>query len=178
MGKIYIGINDTAKQIKAPYIGVGGVAKKIKKIYLGVAGVAKKVWQSGFGPIVGSFTKNLVYGNNDNYEEVLTSTDYQSAIAEGYTQFTINAEWKFYDILPAGDHYVRFAVYKVASSTEGGYGSLYYSGNQLAHSPGPATFTHTATYNLADLTNQQLFLNCRINTGGANCDVTYTITFS
>lgn len=46
MGKIYIGVNGVAKEVKKIYIGVNGVAKEVKNAYVGVAGVAKKIFTS------------------------------------------------------------------------------------------------------------------------------------
>lgn len=44
--KIYVGINNTAKNIKCGYIGIDGKARKIKKAYIGVGGVAKLIYES------------------------------------------------------------------------------------------------------------------------------------
>lgn len=119
MGKIYIGINDVAKQIKTPYIGVGGVAKKIKKIYLGVAGVAKLVWNA-FNPVNPGFTElirqDLGVGFH-NLGTFLTRSRLLEAKANGYT--TLNLELSAY---------VSSNLYRVgiATSPSGGFWDVYY----------------------------------------------------
>lgn len=42
--KSYIGINNTAHEVKKTYIGIDGVARAVKKVYIGVNGIAKEVW--------------------------------------------------------------------------------------------------------------------------------------
>lgn len=52
--KSYIGINNTAHEVKKTYIGIDGVARAVKKVYIGVNGIAKEVW-SAAKPLI-SFT--------------------------------------------------------------------------------------------------------------------------
>lgn len=173
MGKIYMGVSDVAKQIKTPYIGVGGVAKKIKKIYLGVAGVAKKVWQGGKSTMSGTFSKSLTGSDNDQREQVFNSSDYADAIANGHTQFTINVSWTFTGSVPAT---IRYGIMKQSSQTDSYFGNLFCTGN-VSMADSPHTYTHLGTYNLTDLTNQEIWINCRRNTGSAVCDVVWSIEF-
>lgn len=49
MGKIYAGVSNTAREVKAIYAGVNGVAKEIKKVYAGVNGAAKLIWEQSGG---------------------------------------------------------------------------------------------------------------------------------
>ena len=45
--KAYVGISDTARNVKNIYVGVGGVARKVVKGYVGVNGVARQFWAGG-----------------------------------------------------------------------------------------------------------------------------------
>lgn len=42
--KIYVGVNNTARNVTDIYIGVNGVARKVVKGYIGVNGVAQQFW--------------------------------------------------------------------------------------------------------------------------------------
>lgn len=44
--KIYVGVNDTARNVKKIYVGVNDVARKIKKIYVGVNDIARLVYEN------------------------------------------------------------------------------------------------------------------------------------
>lgn len=144
MGKIYLGVSDTAKQIKTPYIGGGGVAKKIKKIYLGVAGVAKMVWV-GFDPTLPTYAGWSYYPDYHGSQDILMTfvnrqklIDAQSA---GYTQlrFTLS-------ILHYG-----------ANGDEVGIGinnTSYFNGTYVfVPSSETTTKTQTFTLNLSDMIN-------------------------
>lgn len=44
--KVYTGISDIARNIKAMYVGVNGVARNITKGYVGVNGIARQFWET------------------------------------------------------------------------------------------------------------------------------------
>lgn len=44
--KSYIGINNTAHEVKKTYIGIDGVARAVKKVYIGVNGIAEEAWSA------------------------------------------------------------------------------------------------------------------------------------
>lgn len=44
--KIYVGENNTARNVKKLYIGVNNLAREVKKVYVGVNNVARLCWQS------------------------------------------------------------------------------------------------------------------------------------
>ena len=43
--KVYVGVNNIAKNVSKMYVGVNNVAKKVTKGYVGVNGVAKQFYQ-------------------------------------------------------------------------------------------------------------------------------------
>lgn len=47
--KAYIGINNSARQVKKIYVGVSDKARNVKKGYVGVNGVARQFWPNGEG---------------------------------------------------------------------------------------------------------------------------------
>lgn len=46
--KVYLGVSNVARNVKAMYVGVGGVARKITKGYIGVGEVAKLFYSSEY----------------------------------------------------------------------------------------------------------------------------------
>lgn len=54
--KVYVGVNNVAKQVKKIYIGVDGVARKVKKAYVGIGGVARPFWGGGTAEYYGTTT--------------------------------------------------------------------------------------------------------------------------
>lgn len=49
--KIYVGVNDVARNVKNIYVGVNGVARKVNKAYVGVNNVSQQFYEAGGGPI-------------------------------------------------------------------------------------------------------------------------------
>lgn len=45
--KIYVGVGDKARNVKALYVGVNNVARKVKKAYVGVNNLARLCWENG-----------------------------------------------------------------------------------------------------------------------------------
>ena len=51
--KIYVGVGDKARNVKALYVGVNNVARKVKKAYVGVNNIARLCWENGpIGPTI------------------------------------------------------------------------------------------------------------------------------
>ena len=49
MPGVYVGMNGTARKVKAQYAGVNGTARKVTSQYAGVNGIAQKVWGQNGG---------------------------------------------------------------------------------------------------------------------------------
>ena len=56
--RVYVGVNNIARQVRKIYIGVNNVAKRVRKGYIGVAGVAR-LFFVGSGKIVFKETKSF-----------------------------------------------------------------------------------------------------------------------
>lgn len=98
MGKIYAGVSNTAREVKAIYAGVNGVAKEIKKVYVGVNGVAKLIWEkSGGGAILPDAYQQVEWigttevSNNSPYID----TGVQVSVTSGGNKMrvTMTMEW-------------------------------------------------------------------------------------
>ena len=62
--KVYIGVNDIAREVKKMYIGVNGVAKKVKKAYIGDKnGKARLVYSNGV-------SRSISYWDNSTWYEI------------------------------------------------------------------------------------------------------------
>ena len=85
MGKFYVGVSGTARQVKKLYIGVNSVARKVKKLYVGVNGVARKVFGGGLE----------YYGTAENLTEKkknlsATSVGTYALFSNGYITATLS----------------------------------------------------------------------------------------
>jgi len=80
--KIYVGVNNIARNVSKMYVGVNGVARKIKKGYVGVNGVARL------------FLKALVSGFRF-YSSSVVSLSYQIGWLDDYCHFG-DKDWYIY----------------------------------------------------------------------------------
>lgn len=82
--KIYVGVDNKAKQVKTFYVGINNTARKIKKAYVGVNNTARQIWPS----VVYTWkrytiaTINTYYWNKYN-DVQSTSTEYDVAYGSG-----------------------------------------------------------------------------------------------
>ena len=60
--EVYIGVNSTARKIKAIFIGVNGVARKVVAGFIGVANVARQ-----FFALSGVYYNSAKYLNSSRY---------------------------------------------------------------------------------------------------------------
>ena len=79
--KVYVGIGDVARNVKAIYVGVNGVARRIVKGYVGVNGVARQFYEvlsyTPLNYIESTGTQWISTGVSYNYNKTEFILDFQ-----------------------------------------------------------------------------------------------------
>ena len=118
--KVYVGVNNVARNIKTMYVGVNGVARKVKKAYVGVNGIARTFYTSTTLQFIG-FTNTSV---NGGYGTTIASKDGNSLYmsASGTGPVAIDAGYNLCDsngnvyLIPAGSTITFTMRYEKAAS--------------------------------------------------------------
>ena len=98
MGKIYAGVSNTAREVKAIYAGVGGVAKAVKKVYAGVNGVAQLIWPTG-GAVLPPEYQQVLYIQSSGTQYI--DVGMGITVTSSSMSFDINMDMEFISI-PTG----------------------------------------------------------------------------
>lgn len=112
--KMYIGVDNKARNVKKMYIGVDGVAKRIKKAYIGIGGKARPFLSSD--PIEYYGTKTL---NNAKYSMGTTTINNHIIFAGGrYHYSSTSSGYRGYTTVEAFDKSLTLKT--LTELTEGG----------------------------------------------------------
>ena len=93
--EVYIGVNSTARKIKAIFIGVNGVARKVAAGFIGVNGVARLFFQATPDYVSGQYQSCVT-----NVGYIYVSNDFgitwtQKGISESWKAISISSDGKY-----------------------------------------------------------------------------------
>lgn len=133
MGKIYAGVSNTAREVKAIYAGVGGVAKAVKKVYAGVNNVAKLIWPTS-GAVLPVEYQQVLYIQSSGTQYINTGTDF-GYNATDYSEVYLKMQWTAIstEAIPfglrtgSGNTYMCFGYASTGSNWYLGTGAVSYS---------------------------------------------------
>ena len=86
--KIYLGVNNQAKEVKKIYIGINGQAKKVKKGYIGVNGVSKLFYQDSILP---EEYQQVEYIMNSGTTQIIDPNIYPDSDTKTFIDFEISS---------------------------------------------------------------------------------------
>ncbi len=137
--KIYIGVDNVARQVKKIYVGIDGVARKVKKAYIGIGGVARPCWGGGELTYYGMITSL----SNSRNQLAATSVGNYALFIGGYgtTELMTTADAYDTSLTRTTPTNLAFGRYRFAATSIGDYalfgGGLYYDDYDETHVAAP-----------------------------------------